>query len=219
MRWLPGLLMISALCVIVATAMLVPTAKGTIQNLTEHSWIYNNGYMDDTRIYQTESGFHGQKLVTGTRGTGIISRTIDAEVYGDSNNPAYDEISMSEWGVFQNKPSTYSQSLTQNAQSLTQSDLRNALCAKNYQTGSSYSESYSNLEELIKDTSITQSSAASVYDIASEVQGTARIGARVQKSYSTVPAYVMGGTYTGYTNIHMSLETGGNGSVMTLPCP
>ncbi len=214
MRWLPGLLMISALCVIVTTAMLVPTAVGTPQNLTEHSWVYNQGYMDDTRIYQTESGFNGQKLVTGTRGTGTISRTIDAEVYGGWGS--LDEISMSEWGVYQNKPSTYSQSLT--SQSLTQSDLRNALCAKNYQTGSSYSESYSNLKELVKDTSIIQTGAASVYDIASEVQGTARIGARVQKSATTVPAYVMGGTYMGYTNIHMSLETG-NGSVLTLPCP
>jgi len=213
MRWLPGLLMISALFVIATTAMLVPTAKGVPQNLTEHSWIYNQGYMDDMRIYQTEAGFHGQKLVTGTRGSGTVSRTINAEVYGDSNNPAYDEISMSEWGVYQNKPpSTY-------APSLTQSDLRNALCAKNYEIGSVYSESYSNLEELVKDTSIIQTSAASVYDIASEVQGTAKIGARVQKSASTVPAYVMGGTYMGYTNIHMTLETGGNASVMTLPCP
>jgi len=101
---------------------------------------------------------------------------------------------------------------------LTQSDLRNALCAKNYAVGSSYSESYSNLQELIKDTSATQTSTASVYDIASEVQGTARIGARVQKTASTVPAYVMGGTYMGYSNIHMQLETG-NASVLTLPCP
>jgi hypothetical protein len=203
--------MISALCVIATTAMLVPTAQGAYQNLTEHSWIYNQGYMDDMRIYQTEAGFHGQKLVTGTRGSGTVSRTINAEVYGGWGS--YDEISMSEWGVYQNKPpSTYEPSLTQ-------SDLRNALCAKNYETGSVYSESYSNLEELVKDTSIIQTSVASVYDIASEVQGTAKIGARVQKSASTVPAYVMGGTYMGYTNIHMTLETGGNASVMTLPCP
>jgi len=210
MRWLPGLLMISALFVIASTTMLVPTAKGVPQNLTEHSWIYNQGYMDDMRIYQTEAGFHGQKMVTGTRGSGTVSRTIDAEVYGGWGS--YDEISMSEWGVYQNKPSsTY-------APSLTQSDLRNALCAKNYETGSVYSESYSNLVDLVKDTSIIQTSAASVYDISSEVQGTAKIGARVQKSASTVPAYVMGGTYMGYTNIHMSLETG-NASVLTLPCP
>ncbi|MCX6668929.1 MAG: hypothetical protein NTV25_03860 [Methanothrix sp.] len=210
MRWLPGLLMISALFVIATTAMLVPTAKGVPQNLTEHSWIYNQGYMDDMRIYQTEAGFRGQKLVTGTRGSGTVSRTIDAEVYGGWGS--LDEISMSEWGVYQNKPSsTY-------APSLTQSDLRNALCAKNYETGSVYSESYSNLVDLVKDTSIIQTNEVSVYDIKSEVQGTAKIGARVQKSASTVPAYVMGGTYMGYTNIHMSLETG-NASVLTLPCP
>jgi hypothetical protein len=209
MRWLLGLLMISALCVIAITATLVPTAQGAKQNLTEHSWIYNQGYMDDMRIYQTESGFHGQKLVTGTRGTGTVSRTIDAEVYGGWGDQ--DEISMNEWGVYQNKPSTY-------LPSLTQSDLRNALCSKNYETGSVYSESYSNLVDLVKDTSIIQTSDVSVYDIKSEVQGTAKIGARVQKSASTVPAYVMGGTYMGYSNIHMSLETG-NASVLTLPCP
>jgi len=209
MKWLPGLLIISALCVIAITTTLVPTAKGTPQNLTEHSWIYNQGYMDDMRIYQTESGFHGQKLVTGTRGTGTVSRTIDAEVYGGWGTN--DELSMNEWGVYQNKPSTY-------LPSLTQSDLRNALCAKNYETGSVYSESYSNLVDLVKDTSIIQTSEVSVYDIKSEVQGTAKIGARVQKSASTVPAYVMGGTYMGYSNIHMQLETG-NASILTLPCP
>ncbi len=209
MRWLLGMLMISALCIIAITITLVPTAQGTPQNLTEHSWIYNQGYMDDMRIYQTESGFHGQKLVTGTRGTGTVSRTIDAEVYGGWGD--LDEISMNEWGVYQNKPLTYTPSLTQ-------SDLRNALCAKNYETGSVYSESYSNIVDLIKDTTITQTSNVSVYDVHSEVQGTAKIGARVQKSSSSVPAYVMGGTYMGYTNIHMSLETG-NASVLTLPCP
>jgi len=135
MRWLPGLFMLSALCIIATLAMLVPTAQGAYQNFTEHSWVYNSGYMEDMRIYQTESGFNGQKLVTGTRGTGIISRTIDAEVYGGWGS--LDEISMNEWGVFQNKPSAYSKSLS--SQSLTQSDLRNALCAKNYAVGSVFS--------------------------------------------------------------------------------
>jgi len=209
--------MLSALCIIATLAMLVPTAQGAYQNFTEHSWVYNSGYMEDMRIYQTESGFNGQKLVTGTRGTGIISRTIDAEVYGGWGS--LDEISMNEWGVFQNKPSAYSKSLS--SQSLTQSDLRNALCAKNYAVGSVFSETYSIDKDLIKDTSAIQTGTASVYDIASEVQGTARIGARVQKSYYTVPAYTMSGTHMGYTNIHMSLESsgGGNTSVMTLPCP
>jgi len=34
------------------------------------------------RIYQTEAGFHGQKMVTGTRGTGMCPRSINAQVYG-----------------------------------------------------------------------------------------------------------------------------------------
>ncbi len=63
-------------------SMLIPMAGGVPQNLTEHSWIYSQGYIDDTRIYQTEAGFHGQKLVTGTRGTGTVSRSIYAQVYG-----------------------------------------------------------------------------------------------------------------------------------------
>jgi uncharacterized protein (TIGR00255 family) len=55
-------------------------------------------------------------------------------------------------------------------------------------------------------------------DIKSEIEGTAKIGARVQKSYSSVPIYIMGGTYMGYTNMNLQLETG-NASILTLPCP
>lgn len=187
-------------------------ASGSGVNFTEHSWIYNNGYMDDMRIYQNEKGFYGQKLVTGTRGSGIVSRTIDAEVYGgyDDSGAGYNTMEVSEWGVFQYKPYT---------PPITQSDLRNALCAKNYQVGSVYSESYSNIRDLIKDTTVMQDNNASVYSAHSEVEGTAKIGARVQRSSSSVPAYYMSGTYMGYTNMHLSIETVGNGSVLTLPCP
>ena len=209
MKWLPGLVLIAALC-IASVGLLVPTVGAVPQNLTEHSWIYNQGYMDDSRIYQTQYGYAGQKLVTGTRGTGTVSRTIDASVYGGYEN-GYNEISMNEWGVWQNKPSTFTQSLTQ-------SDLKNALCSKNYQVGSVYSESYSNIRDLVKDTSIAQTDENSVYDIKTEIQGTAKIGARVQKSSSSVAAYSMSGTYMGYTNIHLTLETG-NASILTLPCP
>jgi hypothetical protein len=209
--------MISALLAITGVFMFVSMAGAVPQNLTEHSWIYNQGYMDDMRIYQTEAGFHGQKLVTGTRGTGTVSRTIGASVYGgwgneyqDPNN-IIDELSMEEWGVYQNKPSTYTPPLTA-------SDLKNALCAKNYETGSVYSESYSNIRDLVKDTSVIQTNQVSVYDIKSEIEGTAKIGARVQKSYSSVPIYIMGGTYMGYTNMNLQLETG-NASILTLPCP
>jgi hypothetical protein len=209
MRWLLGLALISALCVS-SINLFVPTVGAIPQNLTEHSWIYNQGYMDDSRIYQTQYGYAGQKLVTGTRGTGTVSRTIDASVYGGYPD-GYNEISMNEWGVWQNKPSTFTQSLTQ-------SDLKNALCSKNYQVGSVYSESYSNIRDLVKDTSVAQTDQNSVYDIKTEIQGTAKIGARVQRSSSSVAAYSMSGTYMGYSNIHMSLETG-NASILTLPCP
>ena len=207
--WL-GLLMISAICIINSTSIFISTANGVPQNLTEHSWIYNQGYMDDMRIYQTEAGFNGQKLVTGTRGTGTVSRTIDAQVYGGFED-GYDEIWMNEWGVYQNKPSKYTPIMTQ-------SELKNALCAKNYEVGSVYSESYSNLVDLIKDTSVSQTDQNSVYSIHSEVEGTAKVGARVQKSSSAVPVYVMSGTYMGYTNMRTTLETG-NASILTLPCP
>jgi hypothetical protein len=166
--------------------------------------------MDDMRIYQTEAGFNGQKLVTGTRGTGTVSRTIDAQVYGGFED-GYDEIWMNEWGVYQNKPAKYTPVITQN-------ELKNALCAKNYEVGSVYSESYSNLVDLIKDTSVSQTDQNSVYSIHSEVEGTAKVGARVQKSSSAVPVYVMSGTYMGYTNMRTTLETG-NASILTLPCP
>jgi hypothetical protein len=212
MRWWPGSLVLGLviISVIASTNVHVVDAKRVPQNLTEHSWIYSQGTIDDMRIYQTVAGFNGQKLVMGTRGTGTVSRTIDAEVYGGFED-GYNEIWANEWGVFQNKPSRYSAPITN-------SELKNALCAKNYEVGSVYSESYSGLVELIKDTSVSQTDNNSVYDIHSEVEGTARVGARVQKSSSTVPIYVMSGTYSGYLNMHMSLESG-NASVMTLPCP
>ncbi|MDQ1283617.1 MAG: hypothetical protein QG666_1409 [Euryarchaeota archaeon] len=216
-------LLIISTFVIAGTDVFVPVADGkTPQNLTEHSWIYNQGTIDDMRIYQSEAGYHGQKLVTGTRGTGTVSRSIDASVYGGFED-GFNEISANEWGVFQNRPAVYSPPITK-------SELRNALCAKNYEVGSVYSESYTGLVELIKDTTVIQTGDItngtfnsndgykSVYNIHSEVEGTAKVGARVQKSSSSVPIYVMNGVYSGYTNMRMSLETG-NASVMALPCP
>jgi hypothetical protein len=205
-----GLLIISAFFIIASTSMLIPVAKGVPQNLTEHSWIYSHGTSDDMRIYQSEAGFHGQKLVTGTRGTGTVSRSINAQVYGGFED-GYNEIWANEWGVYQNRPSRYSAPITN-------SELKNALCAKNYEVGSIYSESYSNLVELIKDTSVSQTDNNSVYSIHSEVEGTARVGARVQKGSAAVPIYVMSGAYSGYLNMRMSLESG-NASLLTLPCP
>jgi hypothetical protein len=179
------------------------------QNLTEHSWMYFQGYMDDTKIYQTEPGFAGQKLVVGTRGSGTVSRTQHSAVYGGTSNGNYDETSFNEWGVFSYKPYTPPP---------TQSDLKNALCAKNYEVGSVISESYSNIRQLVKDTNIYQDKNVSVYEIGSIVSGTTKIGSRVQRIANTVPVYTMGGTYVGDLNLHMQIETG-NSAILTLPCP
>ncbi|MGB4678700.1 MAG: hypothetical protein WBI23_00710, partial [Methanothrix sp.] len=101
---------------------------------------------------------------------------------------------------------------------ISRSELRNALCAKNYEAGSVYSESYSEIRDLVKDTTVSQTNENSVYDIHTEVDGAARVGARVQKSAGSAPAYIMTGSYRGYTNMRMQLESG-NASIMTLPCP
>ena len=208
--WQSGLLTISAFSLIACLGVLVPLAGAVPQNMTEHSWIYNQGYSDDMRIFQSTSGLHGQKLVTGTRGTGTISRSIDAQVYGGFED-GFNEIWANEWGVYQNKPSLYTEPITR-------SDLRNALCAKNYEVGSVYSESYSEVRDLVKDTSVSQTNENSVYSIHTEADGTARLGARVQKSAGSGPAYIMTGSYKGYTNMRMQLESG-NASILTLPCP
>jgi hypothetical protein len=176
------------------------------QNYTEHSWVFVNGYMEESRILQTQSGFQGSKIVLGTRGSGMATRTIDSEVYRDSG---MDEASLTISANYDYKPYT---------PPLTQSDLRNALCAKNYEVGSVMSENYNIDIDLIKDTKIYQNDSFSVYDISSEVQGTARIGQRVQKNARTVPSIIMGGTYMGYVQIRSEMVVG-NTSVLTLPCP
>jgi len=212
MRWWPESLTLGLLIILIiaAASTLVPAANGVPQNLTEHSWIYSQGITDEMRIYQSEAGFHGQKLVMGTRGTGTVSRSISAQVYGGYED-GYNEIEANEWGVYQNRPSRYSAPITN-------SELKNALCAKNYEVGSVYSESYSGLVELIKDTTVSQIDNKSVYSIHSEVEGTAKVGARVQKGSAAVPVYVMSGAYSGYLNMRMSLESG-NASLLSLPCP
>jgi hypothetical protein len=205
MRWSLILALVLS-CAHIAPGLAATTVVSAPQNLTEHSWMYFQGYMDDTRIYQTEPGYAGQKLVSGTRGSGTVSRTQSAQVYGGSDD---DMLSFNEWGVFYYKPYTPAP---------TQSDLKNALCAKNYEVGSVISESYSNIQQLVKDTNIYQDDQVSVYQIGSVVRGTTKIGSRVQKSSSTVPIYTMGGTYVGDLNIRVQIETG-NSSILTLPCP
>lgn len=139
--------------------------------------------MNDMRIYQSEAGYNGQKMVTGTSGTGTVSRTINVQVYGGFGD-GYNEIMANEWGVYQNKPSRYSAPITA-------SELKNALCAKNYEVGSVFSESYSQISDLVKDTTVLQDNQTSVYNIHTEVEGTAHVGARVQKSARAVPIYSM----------------------------
>ena len=183
------------------------TAADTLaQNVTEHSWVFVNGYMEESRILQTQAGFGGQKMVLGASGSGMVTRTIDSEVYKDSNR---DETSLTSSVNFNYRPYI---------PPLTQSDLRNALCAKNYEVGSVFSETYQIDKDLIKDTKIYQNDSFSVYDISSEIQGTARIGQRVQKNANTIPSLMMSGTYMGYAQIR-SETVAGNTSVLTLPCP
>jgi len=199
------IMLLSAACI--AACLGDATATGSLaQNFTEHSWVFVNGYMEESRILQTQAGFGGQKMVLGASGSGMGTRTIDAEVYEDSNR---DETSLTSSVNFDYRPYI---------PPLTQSDLRNALCAKNYEVGSVISETYQIDKDLIKDTKIYQNDSFSVYDISSEIQGTARIGQRVQKNAETVPSLMMSGTYMGYAQIR-SAAVAGNTSVWTLPCP
>ena len=105
-------------------------------DVTEHSYIHLTGYIDEMKIYQTDKGFKGQKVIVGTRGSGVVDRRQTAYV-------SEDEMFFNEWGFFKYQP-PLDQSLA--------SDLRNALCAKNYRMGTAISESYTNLDYLIKDT-------------------------------------------------------------------
>ena len=202
------LLVLSMACIaaLVAAGQATCSADSFAQNMTEHSWVFVNGYMEESRILQTQPGFAGQKVVLGSSGSGVVTRTLDSVTYRDSE---MDETSLVTSVEFDYKP--YHPPLNQ-------SDLRNALCAKNYEVGSIYSESYSEIRDLVKDTSVSQTNENSVYSIHTEADGTARVGARVQRSTSSAPAYIMTGSYQGYTNMRMQLESG-NASIMTLPCP
>ncbi len=214
MRWMTFVIMPALACFIAIMAAISMSAAGAdssttdriAQNFTEHSWVFVNGYMEESRILQTQKGFSGQKIVLGTRGSGMATRTVDSSVYRDSN---MEEASLTISANYDYKPYT---------PPLTQSDLRNALCAKNYEVGSAMSETYLIDKDLIKDTKIYQNDSFSVYDISSEIQGTAKIGQRVQKNAKTVPSFVMSGTYMGYAQIRSETVVG-NTSVLTLPCP
>jgi len=212
MRWMLFAMLLVFACIAanMAAASTVDAKAVTkdrlAQNFTEHSWIFVNGYLEESRILQTKTGFRGQKMALTTSGSGMATRTIDSEVYRDSNR---DEASLTISANYDYRPYT---------PPLTQSDLRNALCAKNYEVGSVFSENYNIDKDLIKDTKIYQNDSFSVYEISSEIQGTARIGQRVQKNAKTVPSFIMGGTYMGYAQIRSETIVGDT-SVLTLPCP
>jgi hypothetical protein len=180
---------------IVLSAMLTsPTglaAWSIAGNVTDHSYLYLSGYIDDMKIYQTDSGIAGQKLVVGTEGSGTVARRQTA--YVDEGGMFFNE-----WGVFQSA-----------------GDLRNALCAKNYALGTVVSESYTEIEYLIKDTVVFQNDNVSIYNIASEGRGTARLGARVKDGPEGVTIMTYGGTYIGDFNIRQEI---GSGSELYLPC-
>lgn len=131
------------------------------KNVTQRSTIYLNGYMDEMSIYQTEKGLSGQKLVFGTRGSGTVSRT--QTTYVDECG-----IYFNVQGVFDYKPYKPKTS---------ESDLRSALCAKNYEVGTVISETYTGIEYLIKDTISSQNDKVPVYDISSQGRGVAQLGA------------------------------------------
>jgi hypothetical protein len=72
------LLSLAVLSLIVSS----PTGLGAwrVGNVTEHSYIYLSGYIDEMKIYQTDKGLVGQKLVVGTRGSGVVDKRQTAYV-------------------------------------------------------------------------------------------------------------------------------------------
>ncbi|NYT01737.1 MAG: hypothetical protein GKC10_03125 [Methanosarcinales archaeon] len=182
-------------------------AAASNQTITQHSFVLLNGYMDDTKIYQTDSGFAGQKMVVGTRGSGFVSRRQSVDLYkSDDGNSGMD---FNEWAVMDYKPYTPNP---------TESQLKNALCAKNYDVGSVFSESYSNINQLFKDTNIHQDENVSVYQMHSYIDGTAKVGARYQNGSGAVPTMTMGSVYVGQGWIQEEMVMGDNPPLI-LPCP
>ncbi len=80
------LLVLSMACIaaLVAAGQAACSADSFAQNTTEHSWVFVNGYMEESRILQTQPGFAGQKVVLGSSGSGVVTRTLDSVTYRDS---------------------------------------------------------------------------------------------------------------------------------------
>ena len=68
------ILVLSMACI--AALAVAGSADSFAQNTTEHSWVFVNGYMEESRILQTQTGFAGQKAVMAARGSGIVTRSI-----------------------------------------------------------------------------------------------------------------------------------------------
>lgn len=165
--------------------------------------------MNDMRIYQSEAGYNGQKMVTGTSGTGTVSRTINVQVYGGFGD-GYNEDNGQRMGRLPEQALPLQRSY--------HSIRAERPVRQELQSGLRLLGELLQISDLVKDTTVLQDNQTSVYNIHTEVEGTAHVGARVQKGARAVPIYSMSGTYSGYTNMRMSLETG-NASVLTLPCP
>ena len=200
-----GLLSIAVLLIVAIQANAADWT--TTGNVSEHSHIHLTGYMDEMKIYQTDAGFQGQKLVVGTQGSGTASRTQTAYV-------SEDEVYFNEWGVFNYRP--YTPASAETGAGTLESQMRNALCAKNYAVGSSVSESYTDLTYLVKDTTIFQNDEVSVYQIGSSFRGTAKVGARVKDGPTGVTVMTYGGTYIGDVDIREEI---GVGDAFYLTCP
>lgn len=204
------LLALVAMLVLILLCLTATPALAGNRTLTQHSYLFINGYVDETKIYETDYGFKGQKLVVGTRGSGTVARRQTVDLWS-SNTSDESDMYFNEWGYFAYNP-YYSGTQSYDV------DLKNALCAKNYDVGTVMSESYSSIKDLVKDTTIYQSENVSLYQINSYLHGTARIGARfVNKSDRKTVNMLMSGLYIGEVNIREEIEAGEN-PPLTLPC-
>ncbi len=136
---------------------------------SQHSYIFVNGYMDESRIFQSDYGFKGQKLAVGTRGSGMASRTQTVDFWSNSTT-GESEIHFIESGYFEYHPYTPGPS---------ELDLKKALCAKNYNIVRAASDSYSSGNYPAKEISRQEGKSISPYQINSSSRAAALIGARL----------------------------------------
>jgi hypothetical protein len=76
MRWMFFAMLLAFACIAANmaavnaddAASVASTKDRLAQNFTEHSWIFVNGYLEESRILQTQPGFKGQKMALTTSG-------------------------------------------------------------------------------------------------------------------------------------------------------